>query len=364
MRHRLVLALAAAVAVAATVGAAIAVDAAGRPARAAAPSAIAPLPLQLSGTGLYADGSMSVVRSGNVAFSPQYPLWSDGATKRRWINIPAGRSIDASNPDAFQFPPGTKLWKEFGHGRPIETRYIERLSDGSWRYATYVWNADGTEATLAPEDGIASVAAPTAPGGRYAIPSRNDCLACHEGQAVPVLGFSALQLSRDRDEQAPHAEPRRSGDADLADFVARGIIRNLPRSLLDDPPRIVAATPAGRAALGYMHANCGHCHNATGAVAGIELVLAQSAVDPAASAQATLDSLVGHASRFQMHGGGATARVVPGKASESVIAARMQSTNPLTRMPPLGVSVSDAEGIGAVERWIQQDLTPQPEITP
>jgi hypothetical protein len=360
MRPRLLFALVAFAALGATVGGAIAVEAAGRTTRAASESGIAPLPTHLSGTGLYADGSTSIVRPGNVAFSPQYPLWSDGAAKRRWIRVPEGKSIDGSTPDAFAFPPGTKFWKEFGHGRPIETRYIERLADGSWRFSTYVWNADGTDATLVPEDGI-TVAVKDAPGGRYVIPSRNDCLACHEGQAVPVLGFSALQLSRDRDEFAAHAEPRA---ADLVDFVARGTIRNLPKALLDDPPRIVAATPVGRAALGYLHGNCGHCHNESGAVAGIELVLAQSAADPHASAQATLNSLVGHASRFRMQGSRGAARVVPGKADESVIAVRMHSTNPLTRMPPLGVSIVDAAGLALVERWIQQDLTPQPETTP
>ena len=54
---------------------------------------------------------------------------------------------------------------------------------------------------LVPEDG-AVVAVADAPGGRYSVPSRNDCLACHEGPAVPVLGFSALQLSPDRDPLA------------------------------------------------------------------------------------------------------------------------------------------------------------------
>jgi len=363
MRPRLVIAFAVAVAVAATLGAAIAVEAAGRVTRAAPEKRIPPLPLHLSATGLYVDGSTTIVRPANVRYSPQYPLWSDGATKRRWIHVPAGKWIDASDADAFEFPPGTRIWKEFSQGRPVETRLIERLADGSWRYASYVWNAEGTDATLAPEDGIPSLAVATAPGGHYAIPSRNDCLACHEGAPVPVLGFTALQLSPDRDPEAVHREATTHGEADLVDFVARGTIRNLPKRLLDEPPRIVAATATGRAALGYLHGNCGQCHNASGAVAGIDLVLAQSAADPMSSAQATLASLVGHASRFRMHGA-AKSRIVPGRAEESVIAARMQSTNSLTRMPPLGVSVVDTEGVALVERWIQHDLTPQPETTP
>ena len=104
-----------------------------------APAALAELPVHLRDTGLYADGSMSQVRPENLPFSPQYPLWSDGAAKRRWISLPAGTFIDAAQPDAWEFPRGTRLWKEFSHaGRPVETRFIERLADGSWRFAAYV----------------------------------------------------------------------------------------------------------------------------------------------------------------------------------------------------------------------------------
>ncbi|HVL55013.1 MAG TPA: hypothetical protein VM491_00795, partial [Burkholderiaceae bacterium] len=107
--------------------------------RAVRTDAEAPLPQRLSETGLYEAGSTTHVRAGNLPFVPQYPLWSDGTSKRRWIHVPAGASIDASNPDAWEFPAGTRLWKEFALERPIETRMLERLADGSWRFAAYVW---------------------------------------------------------------------------------------------------------------------------------------------------------------------------------------------------------------------------------
>jgi hypothetical protein len=91
--------------------------------------------------------------------------------KRRWLQIPAGTFIDASRPDAWVFPPGTRLWKEFSHGgRPVETRYIERTADGSWRFASYVWNEAGTDAVLAPARGIAALPAPAAPQGAMPCP--------------------------------------------------------------------------------------------------------------------------------------------------------------------------------------------------
>ena len=99
-------------------------------------------PPTLHETGLYAPGSGRRVGTDVMVFSPQYPLWSDGADKQRWMRLPAGGFIDASDADAWVFPPGTRFSKEFGHtGRPVETRVIERRADGTWHFAAYVWNA-------------------------------------------------------------------------------------------------------------------------------------------------------------------------------------------------------------------------------
>lgn len=104
------------------------------------------LPQRLQDTGLYATGRSGRTAAAVLSFSPRYPLWTDGTDKRRWIQLPPGSHIDASEPDAWQFPAGTRLWKEFCYGgRPVETRLIERPADGQWRFATYVWNDAGTE---------------------------------------------------------------------------------------------------------------------------------------------------------------------------------------------------------------------------
>jgi hypothetical protein len=324
------------------------------PAAADRPGRPAPLPQRLSETGLYMPGSTTEVRPGVVAFSPQYPLWSDGTSKRRWIRLPAGGTIDASRVDEWEFPVGTLVWKEFGYTRPIETRTIERLRDGTWRFAAYVWNADGTDAVLAAAEGL-SVLDPGAPGGQYLVPSRTDCLACHEGASVPVLGFSALQLSPDRDPLAPHAQPPRAGTVDLRTLAASGVLRNLPPSLLDAPPRVRASTPTARAALGYLHGNCGHCHNAAGALTGLQLVLAQQADQASRSADTVIASLLGHSSRFRPHGSDASQRVARADGT-SVLTFRMKTDNVHARMPPLGVRVVDAEGAALIERWISHEL--------
>lgn len=311
-------------------------------------------PRRLSETGLYATGSSNAVRSGVIEFSPQYPLWSDAADKRRWLRLPPGTAIDASKPDAWQFPRGTRLWKEFAHaGRPVETRLIERRADGRWHFASYVWAADGRDATLAPAAGVPALDVPDAPGGRYAVPSRADCLTCHEGAPVPVLGFSALQLSPDRDPQAPHATA--GADTDLRTLAATGRLRGLPASLLEQPPRIAATSAAERAALGYLHGNCGHCHNDDGEPAPVSLVLAQR-VAPGRADGAHVRRSLAQTARIRWPGASqALPLLAPGLPQTSVLALRMRSRDPRLQMPPLGTRVPDTLALDLVERWIHSD---------
>jgi hypothetical protein len=306
-------------------------------------------PVHLRDTGLYVTSTL--IDAHNLEFSPQYPLWSDGARKRRWIYLPPGTAIDASRPDAWDFPRGTRLWKEFSLDGPVETRFIERLADGTWRYASYVWNKERTDATLAPVDGIASLTMPDSPRDGYGIPSQSDCRACHEGATVPVLGFSALQLSADRDPLAPHADARIGVDS--RQLIARGLIRDFPTALLDAPPRIEASSPIERASLGYLHGNCGHCHNDNGTPVPVELTLAQRVGIGSAGAERVLRSMIDAGARFRPHDGSTASRLItPGHPETSLLIARMRSRNPQTQMPPLGTRVIDAEALVLLERWI------------
>jgi hypothetical protein len=202
---------------------------------------------------------------------------------------------------------------------------------------------------LAPAAGIRDLESPTSPGARYTIPARDDCRACHEGAPVPVLGFSALQLSPDRDPSAPRVDTRNPG-VDLSSLTASGRLRGLPLDLLARPPRIEAANATERAALGYLHGNCGHCHNDDGPLAVLEMTLSQRA-GVQAHAGPVQRSLIGVPSEFRIQGG--AARVSPGQPDASVVALRMRSNDPLQRMPPLGTSVPDAAAVSLIARWIE-----------
>jgi mono/diheme cytochrome c family protein len=317
------------------------------------PAALPPtLPPTLSATGLYDDVATRRLAADVRPFTPQYPLWTDGAQKRRWIRLPPGTRIDATNPDRWVFPIGTRLWKEFAFDRPVETRLIERVADGSWRFATYVWDADGRDATLAPVTGVRG-AHEIAPGVRHDVPGRLDCLACHGDRPSPVLGFSALQLSPDRDPLAPHAETPAPGSMDLASLRREGLIDEGPGATA--APRIAARTPRERAALGYLHGNCASCHRADGPLA--ELHLDFEALVAAGGRSRALEA-EGRPARMRLPGASGTAveRLAPGRPAASLVYRRAASRQAVTQMPPLGTNLPDADALELLAAWIHHDL--------
>lgn len=242
------------------------------------------------------------------AFEPRFALWSDGAAKQRWIALPQGTQVDASQPDAWRFPVGTRLWKTFSvDGQPVETRHLVVGPGGQLDAATYVWQ--GGEARRAPARG----AVLTLPGGRrYELPSTGDCMACHAGARSPVLGFAALQLG-----------------PVVPALVRSGVIANAPPAWRDLAPDFIAPSPTEHAARGYLHGNCGHCHFDGGVP--VPLRLALDVGQPAAA--------------------------VDGAA----VLKRAGTRNPYQQMPPLGTREVDAQGLAVLARHFQPL---NPEIRP
>jgi cytochrome c553 len=315
-------------------------------------------PARLSETGLYEAGRPGVVDRRNRAFAPQYPLWTDGAGKARWIGIPAGAVIDASNPTDWRFPIGTRLWKQFSfHGRKVETRLLWRATTTEWIAASYVWNDEQTDAVLAPPEGLPR-AAEIAPGRWHAIPSRTDCLACHGTKPTTALGFNLLQLSTDRDPGALHAEPLMPGMVTLATLAGERLIAPAAAAWVTAPPRIVTSSPRTRTMLGYLAANCGSCHNANGEIAVLGPSLAFK--DVMADGDAVAARLVGHPTKWQVPGltDRQSALVNPAEPDRSAMLVRMRSRRPSSQMPPLGTVMKDEEAVAALAAWIAADLVP------
>jgi len=294
----------------------------------------------LTETGLFDDPATRHVTEDAILFEPTYWLWSDGADKRRWLRLPPGTRIDTTAMDHWVFPIGTKLWKEFSlDGVLLETRLIERYGDGPEDYwmGAFVWNAAQTEAVLAPDGQMDINSTP------HDAPAQKDCLACHRGDTGRVLGFSALQLSR-------AADPARVGPT-LTDIAEQDLL-SAPPATGTTPPFSVPGDAVTAAALGYLHANCGHCHNRNGTSwPDTQMVLRLTTQDTSVESSGVYTSLVGQPLQY-WRGGAITLRVAPGNPDASAIVARMSMRGNNNQMPPLATEVTDPAGTAKVRTWI------------
>src|SRR5262249_20471163 len=110
-----------------------------------------PYPDELRCAGLYSDWAGKVVAPDVKPFAPGLVLWSDGAVKSRWIRLPPDTTIDATDPNEWVFPVGTRFYKEFkieigGVLRRVETRMWWKRGVDDWVPVVYAWNDDETDA--------------------------------------------------------------------------------------------------------------------------------------------------------------------------------------------------------------------------
>ena len=296
------------------------------------PAQLSVVPARLSETGLYMDVGADTLAPGVVPYRPAFELWSDGASKRRWISLPPGTRIDTTDMDSWQFPEGTKLWKEFARdGVRIETRLLERIGprDGDWTTMAYLWNDANTEASAVP-DGIEDARATS-----HDVPAANECAGCHGGRPARVLGFSAIQLSGD---ELP-------GTLTLDELVRRDLLTEPPAGRLE-----LQADPDARAALGYLHANCGHCHNQQRPPrSGERCFDPENKLDFLLRAGELGD--VTHTATYRTAVGEAIKRGDPG-GSDVVKRMNRRGRFPPS-MPPLASELVDEQGVAVVQAWIR-----------
>jgi cytochrome c553 len=309
-------------------------------------------PRLLSQTGLYADAASLKVDKRNRVFSPQYPLWSDGATKRRWVRLPEGSLINIADLANWELPVGTKFWKEFSfNGRKVETRFLWRTRKDRWVFASYAWNEAQTEAVLASESGAANIAE-IADGKRHSIPSVTECRACHDSNRTETLGFNALQLSDDRDPNALHAEPVTAEMVTVKTLINENLVTPQRPELIAAPPRIEAGSPMTRTALGYLSTNCGSCHNSKGSIASLGLHLSNTTGAECGAIATT----VGKRGHWVVPEAPQESRIInPGHPESSSLIRRIKSRRPLSQMPPIGTVVADRDAVELMTKWIQQD---------
>ncbi|MGI2260190.1 SO2930 family diheme c-type cytochrome [Shewanella sp. GXUN23E] len=293
--------------------------------------------------------------SPGIFYTLSTELFSNYASKYRFIFIPAGQTISYIDQQTLTFPTGTVLVKTFAlpadtqvkepqNETLIETRLLIKR-DAGWTTLPYRWQAG--KATLAIAGGRQSHTMNHQGDSLtfdYPIPSRAECKVCHQqtdstGQSTIVpIGLKPWLLNTSL-----------NGDNQLLTWQAQGLLTNLPAintiALSGSPDNQQVSLQAR--AKGYLAINCGHCHSDSGyaSVSGLRLGYF---VDHTGFSYGICKQPPG------WDGGprGLDYDIVPGSAEHSILVYRQQLSEPKDRMPPLGRALTHTEGVELVSQWI------------
>jgi len=303
------------------------------------------LPDDVFCTGLYLQRDPTRYSADVMPYTPGVTLWSDGADKKRYLQLPPASQIDTSDMDAWSFPVGTKAWKEFRfNGKLVETRLFWKQPDASWAYGTYIWSDDQKSASLN------ASRQPTLLDTGYEIPTAKDCDKCHHGGADHLLGVEAVALG------LPTAQ-----GVTVEKLVAAGSLSHPPALTSVTLPEDASGKAAG--AMGYLHANCGMpCHSMRGLGDETMLVMRLRAPElygsngqaPMSAAQtdlykATVRQKPTTASVAQAFPG--AVRIAPGAHDQSLVWV-LSHLRGKYQMPPLVSHVVDDMGTQKLADWI------------
>ena len=299
----------------------------------------AAIPATLSALGFF-DGSAGRPSSVLIPYQLRTPLFSDYATKQRFIYLPSGANVAAGTDGRLVFPIGTALIKSFGYPAPsgglnvIETRVLLHRQQG-WVALPYVWRADGTDADL--RVGGTRTAVTFEHEGiktsiNYGVPNKNQCKQCHalSDEIMPIGPvWQNMQFPR-------------AGDRERMGKMLPTLARLEPFAQWDNA---TSGTLEQRARQ-YLKVNCGHCHAPRGSASNSGLFLDGSAGNLAAFGVRKRPVAAGRAS------GDLDFVIAPGNPDQSIMIRRMESTDPGIAMPELGRTTVHREGVGLLREWI------------
>jgi uncharacterized repeat protein (TIGR03806 family) len=318
-----------------------------------------PFPKQLSKWGLFTASTPQLrPNTGVIPYDLNTPLFSDYASKYRFIWMPGGTAAQYRADDVFEFPVGTILAKTFafpdasggrfpGSGskqRLIETRLLVHAKAG-WVALPYIWDSAGHDATLQLVPDPVAIHFIDSAGHphdfNYVIPNANECHECHDNQKVLLpIGLKARNLNKD----FAYAE----GSENQLAYLARvGYLQGLPT---DSPLPKAARWDDSSAALSdraraYLDNNCAHCHQPGGQAGytAVDFRLIQTDLSHQGLCKSPNSAGFVGALRYD---------VIPGDPAHSILIYRLESVAPKVSMPALGRDVVHGEGVQLLREWI------------
>ncbi|WP_028112532.1 SO2930 family diheme c-type cytochrome [Ferrimonas kyonanensis] len=331
---------------------------------------------QLSEYNLFADATNPAgsTNGSGLPYDLNSPLFTDYASKYRYVFVPEGEKASFSAQESFEFPVGSVLVKTFAlpadtsirglaNETLIETRLLIHRATG-WTALPFVWNADKTDAVLAkPGNNSAQTLVHNGESHNfnYKVPNIAECKQCHQlendqGQfKFAPIGPKARFLN----QTYAYAD----GNANqLSKWVSHGILSGVPDDLssitsvpafddsMSDQLSALSDDQVMALAKGYLDINCAHCHRPEGNASntGLKLEYWRAYDEDNGYSHGTCKQPIAYG------GGNLGYDVVPGKPEESILHYRMDSDEPGDRMPEIGRALIHQEGVALIHEWISR----------
>lgn len=320
------------------------------------------VPRLLSQTGVFSDTPNRVPNPHLLPFSPNSQLYSDNATKARWISLPATTKIKWDAKENWVFPQGTVVVKNFdlpthannsAQHRRLETRLLVVKADGKVYGVTYRWRPDNSDADLLTTGAQQDLGITQANGATrtqtWSYPSPSECLDCHNPQSGQILGLSTRQLNGN------YAYPGGATENQLTHWNRLNLFTpafNTDQVAGFDKMVALDDTSASleTRVKSYLDANCAHCHGTGNGGSQWD-----ARFNTPLSQMKIVNLATTGIRNYQADYGLVNAKVVAaGAPQESVLYIRDKSIDPNDRMPPLGRSLEHREYIELLDQWISR----------
>ena len=296
-------------------------------------------PQLLSETGCFSSSTegLKVVESA-VSYDVASSLYSDGATKKRWMAIPDETEIQVLDNGDFIYPLGSVLIKEFSlENKKIETRLLMKNDTDKWAGYTYLWNDEQTEAELLPAGKTVYTA-----DIEYQVPNRVQCQSCHNNSINGAIGPEYRQLNFE------HTYSDTVTKNQIEYLSAIGFIKESLLEKKDELPALpdyhLSNFSNEERVQSFAHSNCSHCHNPSGPARGsldftwqVKEQWGACDKDPEVSSLGIEDARL----------------IAPGNHEKSIIYRRLNTTE-LYKMPPLGRSTIQHDVTDLFENYIAE----------
>lgn len=322
--------------------------------------------------------------AGGIPYDLSTQLFTDYASKYRFVFIPKGKKATYSEHEVLEFPVGTVLVKTFAmpadtsnrgqNEHIIETRLLIHRESG-WVARPYYWDT-ASDASLAIA-GKTIENMTTQHNGKtltftYAVPKASSCTSCHS--VVPLLqgpddkrqpifkpiGPKARFLNKDFNYDG-HLQNQ------LTYWKEHGVLDGLPGNMSEVSqapvfndavdPTALSADALHATAKAYLDINCAHCHRSgltlpeplyagPAGSSGLQMEFNRAYEDSPTKFGACKIPVAGGSPDYPL------GDVVPGSADMSYLLFRMNTTDPRHKMPELGRSAVHEEGVALIREWI------------